>query len=112
MRPVPGWFAAACWFVAIGCALLAGYHYNAPDAGRWIALYGAAGIAAALLQARRRVLAFAALGIGAADGAWSTLELLRLANVVAARDLWPVGAIAIAATWLVLGALLRATMRF
>jgi hypothetical protein len=112
MRPVPGWFTGACWLVAIACSVFAGYFHNAPGAGRWIALYGAAGLAAALLCARRRVFALVALGVGAADGMWSVLELARQAGTVELVDLWPVLAIAGAAGWLVLGAVLRRALRF
>ena len=110
MEPVPGWYVTACWLVAIACSVLAGYHNNAPEAARWIAMFGAAGVAAGLLSARRRVLALVAVGVGVADGTWSGLELARLWNA-APSELWHVGAVAAAAGWLLLAALVRAFMR-
>jgi hypothetical protein len=112
MKPVPGWFAAACWLVAIACSVLAGYHYNVPNAARWISLYGGAGIAAAVLSSSWRLLAFAALGAGVADAVWCGLELGRLWNAAGAADLWPLWAVAAAAAWLVVGALIRMLLRF
>jgi len=110
MEPVPGWYVAACWLVAIACSVLAGYHYNVAEAPRWIAMFGAAGVAAAVLPSRRRALALVAVAVGVADGTWSGLELAQQWDAPVS-ELWHVGAVAAVAGWLLLASLVRALIR-
>ena len=69
MRPVPRWFVAVCWVLAVLFSLSVGLQVNDPDPAVWMAMYAAAAIAAALLPARR-VFAAGALAVGLVAAAW------------------------------------------
>ena len=44
MRPMPRWFVAVCWAMAILFSLSVGLQEHDPDPIRWMLLYGAAGL--------------------------------------------------------------------
>lgn len=69
MRPMPRWFTATCWVMAILFSLSVGLQVNDPDPARWMVLYAAAGIAIAMLP-YRRVAAIGALAVGLVAAVW------------------------------------------
>jgi hypothetical protein len=69
MRPVPTWFIAACWVLAVLFSVSVGLQVNDPDPIRWMVLYGAAGIVCALLPARRTA-SYAGFAVGAVGTVW------------------------------------------
>ncbi|NVB79434.1 MAG: hypothetical protein HOV81_13650 [Kofleriaceae bacterium] len=69
MRPVPRWFTAICWVMAILFSLSVGLQVNDPDPIRWMVLYAAAGIAIAMLPYWRPA-AIASLAIGIVSAVW------------------------------------------
>jgi len=87
MRPVPRWFVAACWVLAVLFSLSVGLQVNDPDPVRWMVLYGGAAIASALLTARRNYAA-AGFAVGAVAAAWGGYLTLQVYDVLALSDLW------------------------
>lgn len=87
MRPVPRWFIAICWVLAVLFALCVGLQVNDPDPARWMALYGAAAIASAVLPARRLFAATAML-VGLAAAAWGAYLANQVLDQLEISDLW------------------------
>ena len=87
MKPVPRWFVAVCWALAVLFAISVGLQVNDPDPIRWMALYGGAGLAVGLLPARRWVsLACFAVGLFAAG--WGAYLAQQVFGVIHVSDLW------------------------
>jgi len=53
MKPVPGWFRYASWVMAALLAVCVALQYNDPDPIRWMLVYGAAMVLAALLPSKK-----------------------------------------------------------
>ena len=70
MKPVPRWFVAVCWVMAINFALWTGLQFNDPDAPVWILMYGAAAVATAFLPRRWRIAAPIGGAIGVIAAIW------------------------------------------
>lgn len=87
MRTVPRWFVALCWALAVLFSLSVGLQINDPDPAIWMAMYGAAALAAAFLPARR----FAAAGgvaVGLGAGVWGAYLGRSVAGTLSASDLF------------------------
>lgn len=87
MRPVPRWFVAICWALAVLFSLSVGLQVNDPDPIEWMVMYGAAAIACALLPARRLFAAFAIL-VGLVAAAWGAYLGSQVFDKLAVSDLW------------------------
>jgi hypothetical protein len=87
MRPVPRWFVGLCWVLAVLFSLCVGLQINDPDPVEWMAIYGAAAIACALLPARRLFAAFA-IAIGLIAAVWGSYLATRAFGHVGASDLF------------------------
>ena len=87
MKPVPRWFVAVCWALAVLFSLSVGLQINDPDPAEWMAMYGAAAIACALLPARRLYAAFAVL-VGLIAAAWGAYLGSSVFGNLALSDLW------------------------
>jgi hypothetical protein len=87
MTPVPRWFVAICWVLAVLFSLSVGLQINDPDPIEWMAIYGAAAIACALLPARRLYAAFALL-VGLVAAAWGAYLGTRVFGDLSASDLF------------------------
>lgn len=87
MRPVPRWFIAICWVLAVLFSLCVGLQVNDPDPVRWMVLYGAAAISCALLPARR-LFAATAVGVGLVAAAWGAYLGSQVFDQLAISDLW------------------------
>lgn len=87
MKPVPRWFVAICWTLAVLFAISVGLQVNDPDPVRWILIYGAAGLAVGLLPARR-VMMIPALAVGVIAAAWGGYIGSQVVGVIHFSDLW------------------------
>ncbi|HUS29225.1 MAG TPA: transmembrane 220 family protein [Kofleriaceae bacterium] len=87
MKPVPRWFLALCWAMAVLFSLCVGLQANDPDPARWMALYGAAALACAVLPARRFVAIGAAV-IGLIAAAWGAYLAHQVIDVLSFSDLF------------------------
>jgi hypothetical protein len=87
MRPVPRWFVAICWTLAVLFSLSVGLQLNDPDPIRWMALYGAAGIAVGVLPARRFV-SLVCIAIGLVAAGWAAYLGQQVFSVIKISDLW------------------------
>ena len=87
MAPVPRWFVAVCWVLAVLFSLCVGLQVNDPDPVEWMAIYGAAGIACALLPARR-FYAAAAIAVGLIAAAWGAYLGSRVFGDLGVSDLF------------------------
>jgi len=87
MRPVPRWFIGICWVLAVLFSLSVGLQINDPDPVRWMVMYGAAGIAVAVLPARR-VFAWGAIIVGLVAAAWGAYLGSQVFDQLAISDLW------------------------
>ncbi|HEY5923095.1 MAG TPA: transmembrane 220 family protein [Kofleriaceae bacterium] len=87
MRPVPRWFVAICWMLAVVFAMSAGLQINDPDPLRWMLIYGAAAIAIGVLPARR-YLSLAAIAIGLFAAGWAAYLGQQVFTVIDVSDLW------------------------
>jgi len=87
MTPVPRWFVAICWALAVLFAISVGLQVNDPDPIRWMSIYGAAGIVIGLLPARR-VISLFAIAIGLFAAAWAAYLGQQVFDVIQLSDLW------------------------
>jgi len=87
MKPVPRWFVALCWVMAVLFSLCVGLQENDPDPVRWMALYGSAALACAALPARRYVAVGAAV-IGLVAAAWGAYLAHQVIDVLSFSDLF------------------------
>ena len=87
MKPVPRWFVAICWTLAVLFSLSVGLQVNDPDPVRWMLLYGAAGLAVGLLPARRWV-SLACIAVGLFAAGWAAYLGQQVFSVIELSDLW------------------------
>ena len=87
MKPVPTWFIASCWVMAVLFCVCVGLQYNDPDPLRWMGMYGAAAIACAVLPARRMFIA-AAIVVALVAAVWGAYLGHQIKDVLAFSDLW------------------------
>ena len=87
MRPVPRWFVAICWTLAVLFAVSVGLQVNDPDPVRWMAIYASAGLAVGLLPARRYI-SFVAIVIGLFAAGWAAYLGQKVFSVINFSDLW------------------------
>src|SRR4051812_30309614 len=87
MKPVPRWFVAICWVLAVLFAISVGLQVNDPDPIRWMTIYGLAGLAIGLLPARRW-LSFACFGLGLIAAGWGAYLGQQVVGVIHFSDLW------------------------
>lgn len=116
----PAWFRTVSWVMAALYLLSVAVQYNDPDPLRWMAIYGSAAVAAALLPSRRWAIGLA-LGVAAAALIWAVALTPEIWGRVGFADLWKkmsekggaveiereVGGLALVVAWMVPGALLR-----
>ena len=74
MKPVPTWFRFASYVMAALLAVCVALQYNDPDPARWMVMYGAATIVAALLPAKKPLVP-AGFIVGAIALAWAAYLL-------------------------------------
>jgi hypothetical protein len=87
MKPVPRWFVAVCWVMAINFSMWTGLQFNDPDAPIWIAIYGAAAVITALLPGRQ-ALAIVGGVIGGTAAIWGIYLAQQVWGVLKFSDLW------------------------
>jgi hypothetical protein len=120
MKPVPGWFRIASYVMAALLAVCVALQYNDPDPIRWMAMYGAAAIVAALLPAKKQlvpagyVVAAVALVWGAylLYDVWGRMQVADLVEKMsekggAVEEGRESGGLAIAGVWLVFASWFR-----
>jgi hypothetical protein len=110
--------------MAVLYSLSVGLQVNDPDPVRWMVMYGAAALAAAVLPAQR-ILILPAVFVGLAAAAWGAYLLSQVAGLLEVSDLWmkmsekggavevgrEAGGLAVIALFLLPGAAFRATRR-
>ena len=87
MKPVPVWFIALCWVMAILFSVSVGLQENDPDPIRWMALYGAAGIVC-LFFTRDRRAAIPGAVVGLVAAVWGLYLTSQVYNVLSFSDLF------------------------
>jgi hypothetical protein len=88
MRPVPRWFVAICWVLAVLFSLSVGLQVNDPDPIRWMLLYGAAAIAVALLPAESKLVCGGGTVVGIVAAAWGAYLGSQVASKIGFSDLF------------------------
>ena len=88
MRPVPRWFVALCWTLAVLFALSVGLQVNDPDPIRWMAIYGAAAVAVAALPAANKVWCILGTVVGIVAAAWGAYLGSQVATKIGFSDLF------------------------
>ena len=88
MRPVPRWFVAICWALAVLFALSVGLQVNDPDPIRWMIIYGAAAIAVAALPAASKVWCIVGTVVGVVAAAWGAYLGSQVASKIGFSDLF------------------------
>ncbi|HRC58638.1 MAG TPA: transmembrane 220 family protein, partial [Kofleriaceae bacterium] len=120
MSEAPVWFRTTSWVMAALYAVSVALQYNDPDPLRWMAIYGAAAVASAMLPTRRFAVPLALATAGAAL-LWAALLFPEIWGRVGFTDLWKkmsekggaveiereIGGLAIVVCWLLPAALLR-----
>jgi Transmembrane family 220, helix len=120
MKPVPRWFIAVCWVMAVNFSVWTGLQANDPDPIRWMLIYGTAAITTAALPARLIGAAVAGL-VGAIALVWGSYLTHEVWGVIQLSDLWSkmsekggavevgreAGGLMIAAVWLLFGSAFR-----
>ncbi len=87
MRPVPRWFVAICWVLAVLFSLSVGLQVNDPDPLRWMVMYTAAALVVALLPSFRHAAAAGAVG-GIIAAAWGAYLGSQVASTIGFSDLF------------------------
>jgi uncharacterized membrane-anchored protein len=87
MKPVPRWFVAICWTLAVLFSLSVGLQINDPDPVRWMLIYGVSAIVIAMLPAKR-ALASVVIALGLVAAAWSAYLANQVLGVIGVSDLW------------------------
>jgi hypothetical protein len=88
MRPVPRWFVALCWALAVLFSLSVGLQVNDPDPIRWMVIYGAAALAIAALPAANKVWCAVGTVIGVVAAAWGAYLGSQVASKIGFSDLF------------------------
>lgn len=87
MKPVPRWFVAICWTLAVLFALSVGLQINDPDPLRWMLIYGVSGIAVGILPGFR-AMAAPTIALGLLAAAWAAYLGAQVFGIVGLSDLW------------------------
>lgn len=87
MRPVPKWFLILCWVMAVLFMVCVGLQENDPDPIRWMAIYGSAGLACAVLPVRREVL-IPSIVIGLVAAVWGVYLARQVVHILSFSDLF------------------------
>jgi hypothetical protein len=87
MKPVPRWFVALCWVMAVLFSVSVGLQENDPDPIRWMALYGSAGLISAILPARR-FMVIPAIVVGFLALVWGLYLTRQVMHVLKFSDLF------------------------
>jgi len=87
MKPVPRWFVAVCWTLAVLFSLSVGLQVNDPDPVRWMLMYGLAGLAVGLLPARR-YFCLACFAIALFAAGWAAFLGQQVFGAIHFSDLW------------------------
>lgn len=87
MKPVPRWFVAVSWALAVLFMFCVGLQVNDPDPVLWMAMYGVAGVVAGLLPARR-VLAGPGIAVGLIAAGWGAYLGSQVVDTIGAGDLF------------------------
>jgi hypothetical protein len=120
MKPVPVWFRFASYLMAALLAVCVALQLNDPDPGRWMLMYGAAMIVAAVLPAKKELVP-AGFIVGALTLAWAAYLLYAVWGRMEVGDLASkmsekggaveegreAGGLAIAGVWLVFASAFR-----
>jgi len=88
MRPVPRWFVALCWVLAVLFSLCVGLQANDPDPIRWMVLYGSAALSVAALPSPRKVWCAVGTVIGVGAAAWGAYLGSTVASKIGFSDLF------------------------
>jgi len=120
MKPVPGWFRYASYVMAALLAVCVALQYNDPDPIRWMAMYGAAMVVAALLPSKKPLVpvGYVVAAVALAWGAyllyevWGRMEVADLVEKMsekggAVEEGRESGGLAIAGFWLVFASAFR-----
>jgi hypothetical protein len=120
LKPVPTWFRLASYVMAALLAVCVALQYNDPDPARWMVMYGAAAIVAALLPIKKQLVP-AGYIVGALALAWAVYLLYLVWGRMEVTDLVDkmsekggaveegreAGGLAIAGVWLVFASAFR-----
>jgi len=87
VKPVPTWFIAVCWVMAVGFSICVGLQYNDPDPIRWMLIYGSAAVACAILPARR-VFVVPAVAVGLIAAIWGAYLGHQVKDMLEMSDLF------------------------
>lgn len=87
MKPVPRWFVALCWVMAVLFSVSVGLQENDPDPIRWMALYGSAGLVCFFFPRDRRA-AIPAVVVGLIAAAWGAYLTSQVYDVLSFSDLF------------------------
>lgn len=88
MRPVPRWFVALCWALAVLFALSVGLQVNDPDPIQWMVMYGAAAVAVGALPAARKFWCIVGTVVGIVAAAWGAYLGSQVASKIGFSDLF------------------------
>lgn len=86
MKPVPRWFVGASWVMAALLVVCVVLQYNDPDPIRWMAIYGAGAVLAALLPSKKS-LAPVAVVVALVALVWATYLVYKTWGVIDIGDL-------------------------
>jgi hypothetical protein len=86
MKPVPGWFRYASFVMAALLAVCVVLQYNDPDPLRWMVVYAAGMVVAALLPAKRSLVPLGYL-VGAVTLGWAAILLYDVWGRMQVTDL-------------------------
>ena len=87
MKPVPRWFVAVCWALAVLFAVSVGLQVNDPDPVRWMLIYGAAGLVIGIMPAHRLLVPIA-IAIGLIAAGWGAYLGNQVFGTIQISDLW------------------------
>jgi hypothetical protein len=87
MKPLPRWFVALCWVMAVLFSVSVGLQENDPDPIRWMALYGSAGIVC-LFFCRDRRAAIPGAVVGLVALVWGIYWTSQVYDVLSFSDLF------------------------
>jgi hypothetical protein len=87
MKPVPRWFVAVCWALAVLFSFSVGLQVNDPDPAIWMVMYAAAALSVGLLPARR-VLVGLGIAVGLLAAGWGAYLGSQVVGTIGVGDLY------------------------